>query len=274
MPQPEQESFASRFNINIDVTSAQNVFTQRAITLLKEKLHEMDINIPLPHWERFYLTRAAYALGRLYQGNVSLEGMVLNNFMDTMKVLESLYNYALERNEAEKARDIAEIITRIIRDSDIGLGITWRNGVFIKEGAKLLDEKLIDEPYQWLSSPEYNNVLVPFKKGIDDFLSATNHPERLVDVVRDMYVALEKMARIVCNNENNLGANTEQFVIKLQLSAYYESMLRKHTEYAHTFRHADKGEGITLMPQPNEVEAFVYTTGLFIRLAIHCLKNN
>jgi hypothetical protein len=45
-------------------------------------------------------------------------------------------------------------------------------------------------------------------------------------------------------------------------------MLKDYTEFAHEFRHA-VAEGKTReLPPPQEVEAFVYTTGLFIRLAV------
>ena len=89
--------------------------------------------------------------------------------------------------------------------------------------------------------------------------------------IRDMYEALEKMARIVCSNNKNLKANAEQFVGKLSLSIYYTKMLKDYTEFAHEFRHAVEEGKERVLPPPPEVEAFVYTTGLFIRLAVESL---
>ena len=37
------------------------------------------------------------------------------------------------------------IIYRILDESEIGLGITWKNGKFIPTGAALLDQSLVNE---------------------------------------------------------------------------------------------------------------------------------
>ena len=87
-----------------------------------------------------------------------------------------------------------------------------------------------------------------------------------------MYEASEKMARIVLSNNANLGANAEQFVKGLGLSIYYRKMLKDYVNYANEFRHAGKEGEERATPQPKEVEAFVYTTGLFLRLAIQSLS--
>ena len=83
---------------------------------------------------------------------------------------------------------------------------------------------------------------------------------------------LEAMARIVCGNNENLGTNREAFVSALGLSDHFGKMLRLHTGYAHKYRHASKAEEQREAPLPQEVEAFVYTTGLFLRLAIERLR--
>jgi hypothetical protein len=87
-----------------------------------------------------------------------------------------------------------------------------------------------------------------------------------------MYEALEKMARNVNNNDKNLGANAKEFIDKLGLSEYYIVMLSSYAKYAHEYRHAVKQGEERKPPLPNEVEAFIYSTGLFIRLAIQQLN--
>ena len=87
-----------------------------------------------------------------------------------------------------------------------------------------------------------------------------------------MYEALEKMARITNSNNKTLGSNAEQFIVNLGLSEHYKTMLTEYTKYAHEFRHAVEQGKERVPPLLNEVEAFVYTTGLFIRLAIQQLN--
>jgi hypothetical protein len=126
--------------------------------------------------------------------------------------------------------------------------------------------------FRRLSDPKYVNVLTPFEKGLHHYLEEQKQPEKLADVVTDMYEALEKMARITNGNNKTLGSNAEKFISNLGLSSYYETMLREYTKYAHEFRHAVEQGKERVPPLPNEVEAFVYTTGIFIRLAIQQLN--
>lgn len=269
----DSSSFYKRFSIDINLEQEIGHFINRCLNLVEIHFDFIRQHQALRNAQQEKMLQLiATELSIRYGTTQYFKDYVDNDFIRLLRALESLYKVLKQLGQREE-KVVDELVKEALSKCEVDLGIRWRKGVFIKEGAKLLDEKLIDEPYHWLSSPIYINVLTPFKKGMTDFLTSTNKPERLKDVVRDMYVALEKMARIVCNNSNNLGANTHQFVKKLQLSPYYEDMLRKHTEYAHTFRHANEGDSEAQIPQPQEVEAFVYMTGLFIRLAIQCLNN-
>jgi uncharacterized protein YaaR (DUF327 family) len=155
---------------------------------------------------------------------------------------------------------------------EIDIGVDFKDGVFWKSGAKLLDEELVNEPLQWLSDAKYKSVLAPFKKGLSDFLLATKETERHKDVVTDMYEALEAMAKVVCDNGKDLSANRESFVSRLGLSEYYKKMMRDFIEFANEFRHAEEQRKSRIKLTTQEVEAFVYMTGLYIRLAIERLR--
>ena len=48
-------------------------------------------------------------------------------------------------------------------------------------------------------------------------------------------------------------------------------MLKEYIGYANEYRHGLKQTKQRITPNRNEVEAFIYTTGLFIRLAIQQL---
>lgn len=268
---PNPSSFHARFNIPVDSETAKRNFVNRALNL---------VELNFPFLQTYYINRSkeesrflkviATELGIRYDTKQHFSDYTSNDFTQLLLSLEALYKVVKQLEQGEET-----VVDMVVREalvkSEVELGIRWRDGVFWRSGAKLLDEELINEPLHWLSDPTYRDVLIPFKKGVSDFLKTTNHPGKLKDVVRDMYEALEKMARVICGNNNNLGANTEQLINTLQLSPHYEDMLRKHTEYAHEFRHAVKGESKQKLPQTQEVEAFIYTTGLFIRLAIERL---
>jgi hypothetical protein len=55
------------------------------------------------------------------------------------------------------------------------------DGIFIKNGAGLLDEALVNEPLRWLADSRYENVLVPFRMRLEHFLEGDKKQERLAD---------------------------------------------------------------------------------------------
>ena len=268
MVQQEQKSFASRFDIDIDIQEAKNIFVHRAITLLKEKIQELDLLVSYHPADRHYLIRAFYAVGRVYQPNLSLEALIQNNFPDTLRVLESLYNYALEHNEPDVAKEIYEIIIKIIRDSEIDIGITWRYGQFCPCGAELLDDILVNESLRWLSDNKYNSVLTPFSKGLRHLLESNSNFDLLSDVITDTYESLEAMAKILAGNDKDLSANKDKFIAILKLNESYKKILSEYISYGCQYRHAAKNGTLRKTPQKSETEAFVYMTGIFLRLSI------
>lgn len=110
--------------------------------------------------------------------------------------------------------------------SETDLGVSWENGIFLKKGAKLLDERLVNEPLRWLGDPAYRNVLTPFEKGLKHFLEGGKEPERLADSITDMYEATEALAKIVTNKPTkDLSALREDFISKVGLPELYKKML-------------------------------------------------
>lgn len=199
---------------------------------------------------------------------VSLEEF-LNNLVIMITILREVgetgrYLYSNLCNAIEKALNYAA--------RDIGISFDRNKGIFYPSGARLLDETLVNENLLWLQS--YPKVLIPFDKGLRELLQAKNDAERLKDVVTDICEALEAFARVVCNNkkDKDLSTNEAEFILRLNLNDHYKSMLKSYIAYANKFRHADRDKS----PRPPlvyaEIEAFVYLTGLFIRLGIEKLK--
>jgi hypothetical protein len=101
------------------------------------------------------------------------------------------------RNALRMANQLDSDIVEIIHLSEVDLGISWQRGVFLKKGAQILDEKLVNESLRWLADARYKTVLVPFQKGLSHLLEGTKDSQRFGDTVTDMYEALEAMAKIV-----------------------------------------------------------------------------
>ena len=160
---------------------------------------------------------------------------------------------------------VSETIRSIVRTSEVDLGIGWQPPVFVRTGAPLLDEHLVNEPRRWLAEPKYKSVRQPFEKGLSHYLEAQDRPDRLADVITDMYEAVEALAKTVTGRTGkDLSGNAEQFISEVGASRHFKTLLRNYIAYGNEFRHAER-EGRPRPPLSDpEVEAFIYMTGLFI----------
>jgi len=270
----KREPLAIRFNIDIDINEAQRFFINRAITQLEHILPDMDKVRSMHPADRQYLRSAAYAVGQVYDSNCSLKSIVSNDFMNIIRILESVYQFAVESHDQDKASDIQTLVNRLVEDSDIDLGIVCRDGEFRYSGAVLLDEELVDKNLQWLAGREYDAVREPFAKGLRHLLESNKNTALLSDVITDVYESLEAMARIVVGNDRELSGNRDVFINALDLNENYKKMFVEYIDYGCQYRHAARKGTTKQLPKQNEVEAFVYMTGLFLRLAIQQLIEN
>ena len=73
---------------------------------------------------------------------------------------------------------------------------------------------------------------------------------------------------MLTNKNKELSANRELLLKEIKASSEYKIILKDYVDYACKFRHALE-EGTTKPKiDKNEVESFIYLTGIFIRLAI------
>lgn len=258
--------FHQRFNIEVGIDEAQVRFINRVINKVEQDLDSfLQYRTQQPYERAMY--NAATKLGIEHSPTHTFYDYVRNNFYGCLIVLEAIYEvFAAEKSYG--AERLSNLIQYAISLSETDLGIEWRDGVFWASGAKLLDEALVNENLKWLADKGYQDVLVPFEKGLRHFLEAMQKPERLGDTVTDVYEAVEALAKRVTGRDRDLSANAELFISKLKLSEYYKKMLKDYIDYANDYRHAaELGKGKKPLFR-NEVEAFIYTSGLFIRLAV------
>lgn len=209
-------------------------------------------------------------MGARYELGSRVSTYILDDFYRCLQAVEAMYQYfgystVLKGKEYKTIIDVG--VNETLLEAEVDLGIEWTNGRFKKKGAKLLDEKLVNESLRWLSDKKYESVLNPFSKGLEHFLHAENRPELLSDVITDMYEALEALAKIITERDKDLSGNAELFIKKLGVSDSYKRLVKEYISFANEFRHASKkGVEKPKLSIP-EVESFMYLTGLFIRLA-------
>lgn len=216
----------------------------------------------------------AFALGTSYTTGGFQQFFELpslnQEFERCLQILEVVFRVFDDHFEQDPgAQEISSWIAQIVNASEVDLGIGWRPPIFVRTGAPVLDEHLVNKPLRWLSEPKYKSVRQPFEKGLSHYLEAQNRPDRLADVITDMYEAVEALAKIVTGRPGkDLSGNVERFISEINASKHYKALLRNYISYGNEFRHAEReGRPRPPLSEP-EVESFIYLTGLFIRLAI------
>lgn len=274
MPDP----FHIRFNIEVPVDAAQSHFVNRIANRVRKLslpydpldsiLNEAEAALGAPH-SKFIDPAFAYCHRWFVE---RWREIVDGDFFRCLRALEGLYKGIL--NEwVHEIESLNNAIQDTLAESECDVGISWQNGFFTKKGAELLDEKLVNESLRWLADPKYQNVLLPFQKGLSHFLEGTRDPQRFGDAVTDMYEALEAMAKIAIGKPSrDLSALREEFIAKLHLPPSHKEMLKQYIDYGCDFRHALEMSEKRTWPLEHEAESFVYLTGLFIRLAIQSEK--
>lgn len=251
--------FHQRFNIEVGIEEAQQRFMNRVLNRTP-----VYIKAVMEAEDSFILWQLADKLGVYFTGKDDYEDYLGDDFYSYLNTLEKTYEVLPKRLK----RVFTKQIIHMISESEVDLGIQWRHGAFWPSGAKLLDEALVNENLKWLDDKGYHDVRVPFEKGLRHFLEAIQKPERLGDTVTDVYEAVEALAKRITGRDKDLSANAELFISKLKLSDHYKRMLKDYIEYANEYRHAAELGKRKKPLLRNEVEAFVYTSGLFIRLAV------
>lgn len=249
-------SFYQRFNIEIPLDAAKQMFYNRLRNQLPGIVNQTV--------QQDLFQQLCNKLGISYRGQSRIEHFLTDDLNECLHAIEEVYQLIPKPYKTNLANTVESIIT----ESEVDIGLQWKDGVFWPSGAKLLDEALVNENLKWLSDPKYADVLTPFEKGLSHFLEAQKQPKKLSDTITDMYEALEALAKVVTGKDRDLSGNRESFISELKLSDYYRKMLKDCVEYANEYRHAPTPGVKREPPLLNEVEAFVYTTGLFIRLAI------
>ena len=184
-----------------------------------------------------------------------------DNLYKTMEILVAAYEY-FKKDEEWKLK-IEEAIKSAMGSSLIELGFRWKQGTFYKAGATILDEKLIEDPYEWLA--QYPDEKKEFEEAIISLMG-----KKYNDSVISCYLVIEGLVRKILSNRKTLENNIENILKNLKLSQSWKSILKNYIDYANEFRrHASDNRNKI---DPAESEAYLYLTGLIVRLLIEHSK--
>ena len=257
------KKFHERFGIDLGVDEAKRRFINRVKNALISQVMPAALRMYSVSGAQSLEQHICQKLGERWSGWGCLETCIGNNFDSCLRAVEALYSHP---NHVDQADEIAK---SILEETEIDIGIRWDKGRFLPSGSPVLDKALVDDVLGLIQSPASQGINQAFTKGLHHLLNSFKKPELLSDVVADMYEALEALAKIVCGNDKDLSANREALVSKLNLSENYKQIMKQFIEYANELhRHAGERGQVKPAPVRREVEAFMYFTGLVIRLAL------
>jgi len=262
--------FHERFKLPTNLNEEQRRFVQAIKNLFQtDKLDDREYHqiTQIPR-DKVKEALASY-FGKALDYYKTVQDYIPSDFLGCLEALGVIYKSIYAQNQ----RQLDLHIQKLLKESKIDLGVKFESGQFFPEGSKLLDEKLVDDVLNCLIPKKHKNILDPFKRGLERYLESTKDKSKLKDTIENIYEALEAFAKFFNNNDKDLSGNKEQLIKNLKLNKYYKEMLSQYIEYACMFRHAIRQK----IPRPelnkNEVEAFIYLTGLFIRLGIKSSNN-
>jgi len=258
--------FDERFNLQVGQEEARRRFTNRALNDIFDEYLGINALIATMHalQIRDIESEIASALGERHIHGAVL-AQVAGSFLNCLRGIEGLYSWLAADRSAQK--DVSRKVNELLAGAETDLGVTWTSGRFLRSGAKELDDALVNQPLRWLEDPRLAAIRQPFTKAVELFLQATTKPESLLDVITDLYESLEAAAKLVTGRQDkDLTANAELFIKHLAISPQFRDLLKQYMEYANSFRHAAAPARPREIPATKEVEAFLYITGVFLRL--------
>ena len=167
--------FYQRFDVEVASNEAKRRFQNRVSSRVFDRVYyalsERDRGSRKGGTAIRTLREVASALGERYEPTKRYEYYIGGDFRRCLQASEALYR-ALENISLPLQSEVSATVAEIINESETDLGIRWEPPIFVRTGAPLLNERLVNEPLRWLSEPQYGSVRRPFSKGLSHYLEA------------------------------------------------------------------------------------------------------
>lgn len=190
----------------------------------------------------------------------TIKTLTRDDFTETLRVLSILYSYVeLGDSNEEGQKWLSQGVEFALSRCACDIGVRWKDGFFYPSGAEELDKPLIEETMTWLK--EFPDEERNYRTALQCFITG----EALTDVITNCYTAVEGVVRNVLGNNRTLDNNKDELLSKIDLSDGWKPILANYINYAHDYRHASTERHEI---EPREAGAYLYMTGLIIRLII------
>jgi len=267
------KDFYNRFGIKIDTKQAQNKFLSRTdITIIKwfEDTYLYDVHFV--EWLSEELGESwhnhineSHDGSKYISNGFKLLNVVNNQYLRCLTLIELIYNFIIRSSESSHKKIyikyLDDKIPELLNRSEVSLGVFWKNGKFYPEGSEYLDKALVRDVLDWLSN--HPNEKLDFEKALKALTE-----KRYNDSIGDCYNCIEGIARNILKNTRTLDNNKKDLLAKLNFSQKWINLISNYFDYANEFRHAAEPRHNA---NPNEVEAFIYLTGLITRAVLKAI---
>jgi hypothetical protein len=179
------------------------------------------------------------------------------DFFNTLKLIVAIRKYYSTHEHYASTIDdaVQDILSMCVAD----LSISYQNGMFFPKGEEVLDKELIGYSFKILA--DYPNEDKDLRKALENYTSGSKY-----GVVENCYRCIEGLLRLVLKNKKSLIDNKTILLRELNLSSHWKGILAQYIEYGNDFgRHASENRHEF---SEAEVEAYLYTTCLLVRLII------
>jgi len=269
------KNFYKRWNIVYDEDQRFTDFKNRALSIVDDTLGELflsDKNLErhflkltaehFPQSKIGVLSKAREAFNEKEFRNSPVYKIISgeNNFVEFIKCLQVLFWLDFDSEIKKKLYlGFKEDIKLSLLDIQIKK-IKGDNIIFYPKGAKLLDEKVVNDILDWLIS--YPNVQKSFKSALEKYQDKI-YQRNLID---DLRLSLELLFKEILNNNKGLE-NQEKLLIEYlkqknvpkELNNMYWKLIDYYAKYQNNYaKHEDKVDS-------SEIEFIIYLTGTFIR---------
>ncbi|GGH71300.1 hypothetical protein HNQ91_003198 [Filimonas zeae] len=192
-----------------------------------------------------------------YPVKTYLNDLLPKDFLNTLKILTLLRHYYSK--DVEMLGIFDKKITEIMGKASVSLGIHYKSGAFFPEGEKLLDIELVE--FSMTSLSRYPNEEKDLRLALECYQKQIKN-----GVIENCYRCIEGLVRGLLKNNSTLIDNKPTLMRSIGLSDHWRKILAAYIEYGNEYgRHASENRHQFI---DAEVEAYLYTTCLLIRLLV------